>query len=132
MFKDLFWRRLCSNEGITLTVYLLLYDMTLWAVMWCDPKVIGQDLFCEENGIKMKQKTHFCFVNLRTEKKTAVKKRMWLVICYVSKLCTHFTRKPIKSSNEELASIHMYKAAYRQKFLNQLYYSNGKIIVRKK
>lgn len=75
MFKDLFWRRLCSKEGITLTVYLLLYDMTLWAVMWCDPKVIGQDLFCEENGIKMKQKTHFCFVNLRTEKENCCKKK---------------------------------------------------------
>lgn len=62
MFKDLFWRRLCSNEGITLTVYLLLYDMTLWAVMWCDPKVIGQDLFCEENGIKMKQKLTFALL----------------------------------------------------------------------
>lgn len=77
MFKDLFWRRLCSNEGITLTVYLLLYDMTLWAVMLCDPKVIGQDLFCEENGIKMKQKLTFALLiynNLRTEKKTAVKK----------------------------------------------------------
>lgn len=85
MFKDLFWRRLCSNEGITLTVYLLLYDMTLWAVMWCDPKVIGQDLFCEENGIKMKQKLTFALLIYEQKKKTAVKKRMWLVICYVSK-----------------------------------------------
>lgn len=86
MFKDLFWRRLCSNEGITLTVYLLLYDMTLWAVMWCDPKVIGQDLFCEENGIKMKQKLTFALLIYEQKKKTAVKKkRMWLMICYVSK-----------------------------------------------
>lgn len=78
MFKDLFWRRLCSNEGITLTVYLLLYDMTLWAVMWCDPKVIGQDLFCEENGIKMKQKLTFALLiynNLRTEKENCCKKK---------------------------------------------------------
>lgn len=74
MFKDLFWRRLCSNEGITLTVYLLLYDMTLWAVMWCDPKVIGQDLFCEENGIKMKQKLTFALLIYEQKRKLLWKK----------------------------------------------------------
>lgn len=62
-------------KGLLLTVYLLLYDMTLWAVMWCDPKVIGQDLFCEENGIKMKQKLTFALLIYEQKKKTAVKKK---------------------------------------------------------
>lgn len=56
---------------------------------------------------KNETKTHFCFVNLRTEKKTAVKKKgcdLW----FAMSASTHFTRKPFKSSNEELASIHMY------------------------
>lgn len=121
MFKDLFWRRLCSNEGITLTVYLLLYDMTLWAVMWCDPKVIGQDLFCEENGIKMKQKLTFALLIYEQKKKTAVKKGCDLLCKQVPTL-----------QRRACINLHVYIAAYRQKFLNQLYYSNGKIIVRKK
>lgn len=80
---------------------------------------------------KNETKTHFCFVNLRTEKKTAVKKKD--VTCdLLCKQVPTLQEKPFKSSNEEFASIHMYIAAYRQKFLNQLYYSNGKITVRKK
>lgn len=123
MFKDLFWRRLWSNEGITLTVYLLLYDMTLWAVMWCDPKVIGQDLFCEENGIKMKQKLTFALLIYEQKRKLLWKKDV---------TCDLLCKQVPTLQRRACINSHVYIAAYRQKFLNQLYYSNGKIIVRKK
>lgn len=81
-------------------------------------------MFCEENGIKMKQKLTFALLIYEQKKKTAVKKK--------DVTCDLLCKQVPTLQRRACINLHVYIAAYRQKFLNQLYYSNGKIIVRKK